>query len=88
MLAVSPVRLALGEVVAGSAVAVKLVVEVVPAASVGSVPQTKFAAVIARPLVASVPLMVAAVDEILEAGVVVVAGPDVNPGATVEVSVP
>lgn len=66
----------------------KVDVEVVPVASAGSVPQTKLAAVIARPLGVIVPLIVAVVPAIEEAGVVVVAGPDVNPEATVEVSVP
>ena len=69
-------------------VVVKVEVEVVPAASAGSVPQTKLAAVIARPFGVIVPLMVAVVDAMLEAGVVVVAGPDVNPGATEAVSDP
>ena len=69
-------------------VVVKVEVEVVPAASAGSVPQTKLAAVIARPFGVIVPLMVAVVDAMLDAGVVVVAGPDVNPDATVEVSRP
>ena len=66
----------------------KVDVEVVPVASAGSVPQTKLAAVIARPLGVMAPLMVAVVVEMLDAGVVVVVGPEVNPGGIVEVALP
>ena len=86
VLEVSPVRFALG--VDAAVVVVNVVVEVVPVARSGSVPYTKFAAEIASPFGVIVPLIVALVAATLVAAVVVVAGPEVNPGAMFAVAFP